>query len=105
MAEPGPNRVAIVTGAARPWGVGRATALALARRGYDVAVADVREDWGAAAAEAVAALGQGAIFVRTDVSKRTDVFAMVERVLNRFGRIDALLNVAGINEMTRTEDF
>jgi 2-hydroxycyclohexanecarboxyl-CoA dehydrogenase len=105
MAEPGRNRVAIVTGAARPWGVGRATALALAGRGYDVAVVDLREDWGAEAAEAVAALGQGSIFVRTDVSKRADVFAMVDRVVDRFGRIDALLNVAGINEMTRTEDF
>lgn len=105
MAEPGPNRVAIVTGAARPWGVGRATALALAKRGYDVAIVDVREDWGAEAAEAVAALGQESIFVRTDVSRRADVFAMVDRVIARFGRIDALLNVAGVNEMTRTEDF
>lgn len=46
------NRVAIVTGA-RPWGVGGATARALAQRGYDIALVDLRQDWGERSAGAI----------------------------------------------------
>jgi len=53
MTSQSDNRVAIVTGA-RPWGVGGATARALARRGYDIALVDLRQDWGEQSAEAIA---------------------------------------------------
>ena len=49
------NQIAIVTGAARPWGLGRRTALGLARKGLDIVVADIRDDWGREAAEAILA--------------------------------------------------
>jgi NAD(P)-dependent dehydrogenase (short-subunit alcohol dehydrogenase family) len=75
------DKVALVTGAAR--GIGRATALALAARGWDVAVADVRAS-------------HELFFVKADVSREADVRACVRAVLRRFGRLDGLVNNAGI---------
>src|SRR5271166_1210789 len=91
------SKVAIVTGAARPRGMGREIALGLARKGYDIAVVDVRDDWGEEAAATIKKeTGQRAIYVKTDISKRTDVAAMVTAVLKELGRIDVLVNNAGI---------
>ena len=55
------TRVAIVTGAGRPWGMGRQTALQLAQKGLDVAVVDLREDWGRDAAEQTRILYGGSV--------------------------------------------
>ena len=75
------NRVAIVTGA-RPWGVGGATARALAHRGYDIALVDLRQDWGEQSAKAITEeTGQRAIWVRADVSSRDDTAEMANTVL------------------------
>lgn len=99
------NRVAIVTGA-RPWGVGGATARALAQRGYDIALVDLRQDWGEQSVENVQGeSGQRAIWVRADVSNRDDVAAMADAVLGEFGRIDALVNNAAIGGASSTEGF
>lgn len=88
------GQVAIITGGGR--GIGRAIALRLAQDGADVAIADVDT----AAAESVAAearaLGRKAIACRVDVSKKSDVQTMVERVLSEFGHVDILVNNAGI---------
>jgi 3-oxoacyl-[acyl-carrier protein] reductase len=94
------GRAAIVTGGAR--GIGRACALALAREGADVAVADLLP-----ADETVAAverLGRRAWFRRTDVSRREEVEAFVREVLDRFGRIDILVNNAGIGTRNTLEE-
>jgi NAD(P)-dependent dehydrogenase (short-subunit alcohol dehydrogenase family) len=94
MAE---QKVAIVTGAARPWGIGFATARQLALNGLDVAIADVREDWGKESAEKISKeSGRRVIFVKTDVSNRASVGAMVAQVAGQLGRIDVLANVAGV---------
>jgi NAD(P)-dependent dehydrogenase (short-subunit alcohol dehydrogenase family) len=94
MAE---QKVAIVTGAARPWGIGFSVARGMAQKGLDVAIADLREDWGTESAQKIAAeTGRRAIFVKTDVTKRASVGAAVESVAKQLGRIDALANVAGI---------
>jgi NAD(P)-dependent dehydrogenase (short-subunit alcohol dehydrogenase family) len=94
MAE---QKVAIVTGAARPWGIGFATARGMAQKGLDVAIADLREDWGTESAKKIASeTGRRAIFVKTDVTNRASVGAAVARVAKDLGRIDALANVAGI---------
>ncbi len=99
------NRVAIVTGA-RPWGVGGATARALARRGYEIVLVDLRQDWGEQSAGAIMEeTGQRAIWVRADVSNRDDVAAMADTVLREFGRIDALVNNAAIGGASSTEHF
>ena len=99
------DRVAIVTGA-RPWGVGGATARALARRGYDIALVDLRQDWGEQSAEAITKeTGQRAIWVRADVSNREDTVGMADTVLGEFGRIDALVNNAAVGGASSTENF
>jgi len=92
-----PNKVAIVTGAGRRWGMGYQIALGLANKGLDIAVADIREDWGKESVGAIKAeTGRRAIFVKTDISKRASVQAMVAAVAGEYGRIDALVNDAAI---------
>ncbi len=103
---PGESKVAIVTGAARPWGLGRSAALGFARKGLDIVVADIREDWGREAAATIAKeTGRKAVYVQTDVSKRQSVEAMVQRVDGEFGRIDVLANVAAIVINERIEQL
>ena len=82
------DRVAIVTGAGN--GIGKATALALARAGAHVASVDV--DGGAAktTADAAAALGPRGLALDTDVGDLAGIDRMVQRVMETFGRIDVL---------------
>lgn len=83
------GRVAIVTGAAM--GIGKACAEAFVRAGARVLIADVDEAAGAATA---AGLGEGARFLRTDVTRMADMEAMAKAALDRWGRIDILVNNA-----------
>jgi 3-oxoacyl-[acyl-carrier protein] reductase len=85
------DQVAIVTGAAR--GIGQASAVALAREGANVVVADVLP--GEETVSRVCALGKRALYVPTDVTRRDAVAALMERTLDEFGRIDILVNNAG----------
>lgn len=88
------GQTTIVTGASR--GIGKAIALALAAEGSNVVfVARHRPDADLAAREA-AGLGVESLAIEADVSSESDVQAMVERALARFGRIDVLVNNAGI---------
>ncbi len=87
-------RVAIVTGGAS--GIGAATVRRLARAGFALAVADVDEDRAQAVANEVAARGRSALPVAVDVSREASVCAMVTAVLKRYGRIDVLVNSAGV---------
>jgi len=83
------GRVAIVTGAAM--GIGKACAEALVREGARVLIADVDEVAGAATATA---LGERALFLRTDVTRMAEMEAMAKAALDRWGRIDILVNNA-----------
>ncbi|MFC7537195.1 SDR family oxidoreductase [Sphingomonas sp. GCM10030256] len=88
-------RVALVTGASS--GIGRATALAFARAGYSVVVADLGEEGGqAAAAECVQQDGAECIFVRCDVADEDSVHDLFAEIGGRYGRLDAAFNNAGI---------
>jgi NAD(P)-dependent dehydrogenase (short-subunit alcohol dehydrogenase family) len=87
------DAVALCTGAAS--GIGRETAIALARRGASVAASDVDVAGGEATVELVREAGGTAEFVRADIAEPEDVEALVAAVVERFGRLDAAANVAG----------
>jgi NAD(P)-dependent dehydrogenase (short-subunit alcohol dehydrogenase family) len=84
--------VVIVTGAGR--GVGRGIAHHLARNGARVVIADVRADRLARCAGELEGLGTECLAAECDVGDRAAVFALVERALARFGRVDGLVNNA-----------
>jgi meso-butanediol dehydrogenase / (S,S)-butanediol dehydrogenase / diacetyl reductase len=88
------GQVAIVTGAGR--GIGRATALELARMGADIVVAELDRTGADGTAALVKDLGRRVCVAPTDVTKRADLAAMAERARGELGRIDILINNAGI---------
>jgi len=89
------GRVVLVTGGSR--GIGRAIALAFAKEGAKVCINYIRaEDKAKEVAEEINALGGEALVVRADVSKLDEVKRMISRIIDHFGRIDVLVNNAGI---------
>ena len=88
------EKVALVTGGAS--GIGRAAAMALARAGAKVVVADVARDLGEQTAAEIRQLGVDAIYIPCDVSRSQDVQALVERTVQVFGGLDLAFNNAGI---------
>lgn len=96
------DRVAIVTGGGR--GIGREIVRTLAGAGAHVAIADLDEATASEAAADVASLNRRSLAVRTDVADRGSVNAMTDAVLAAFGRIDVLVNDAGICINTSVED-
>ena len=84
------GKVALVTGAAR--GIGRAIAARLQREGAVVVINDILKD----ELEAALAAGVGAMAIPADVSVRAQVQAMVDQVVERYGRLDIMVNNAGV---------
>lgn len=98
------GRVALVTGAAS--GIGAGIAVAFAREGADVVVADLVELPGAQSVlDEVAAAGRESLYVQTDVSDAGSVSALSAAVQDRFGRLDVLVNNAGIFTEALVEDM
>jgi len=94
-------KVALVTGAAQ--GIGRRTAEVLAQRGFALALNDLRSP--AETAAQVRSFEIDAIEVLGDVSDETAVARMAATVLTKYGRIDVLVNNAGISSITPAEDI
>ena len=88
------GKVAIVTGAAS--GIGRAIALDLAEAGAKVAVADKALGGAEEVAREIQSVGGKAIAIKTDVTDSKDVEQMAQRTIEKFGKIDILINNAGI---------
>lgn len=89
------NKVALVTGSGS--GIGRATALEFVRRGAAVMVADYAEEGGAQTVRMIEEAGGTVAFVNVDVSSEESVANMVAATVAKFGRIDYLVNNAGIS--------
>jgi 3-oxoacyl-[acyl-carrier protein] reductase len=95
------GKVCVITGAGQ--GIGEATALKCAAEGATVVACDVRQESVTAVAERCVALGVAAVGMAMDVTQRAQVDAVVNAVLARFGRIDVLVNNAGITQDARLQ--
>ena len=96
------DKVCLITGGAA--GIGKATALKFAAEGAEVIICDVNEEVGQATA---AELGPAAAFYKVNVADRTAVQIWVDAVVEKYGRIDVLVNNAGIvrdNQLVRFKD-
>lgn len=96
----GREEVAVVTGTAR--GIDRRAALTLAEEGYRIAANDLEAPEGTV--EEVRSAGAEALSVPGDVSDEAAVRGMVEAVMGEFGRVDVLVNNAGISTIVPAED-
>lgn len=89
------GNIGVVTGAGS--GIGKAIAVALAKAGACVVIADLSEPAGQATVRAVEAIGGKAVLQRTDVSQREDAKQLIKATVDQFGRVDILVNNAGLN--------
>ena len=100
------NRVAIITGGGR--GIGRGIALAFARNGAHVVIGDIQPKTAQQVAQDISALGRKSLAFKVDVTSKDQVHAMVDGTIREMGRINILVNNAGIimrqlvNDMTET---
>lgn len=92
------GKIAIVTGSGSKRGIGRETVLALAERGASIVVADMDLKGARSVLKEVEELGAKGIAIEVNVSDEQSVATMVEKVVAEFGRIDILINNAGITQ-------
>ena len=98
------GKVALITGAGS--GIGRASALVFAREGAKVALADIVVEGGEETVRMVKEAGGEAFFIKADVSNAADVEAMVNTVVETYGRIDCAYNNAGIEgQLASTDEY
>ncbi len=90
------QKVAIVTGGNS--GIGRATAVALAKEGVKIAVAARRANEGEETVRLIKEAGSDGIFIKTDVANENDVRSLVEKTVEKYGRLDYAFNNAGIEQ-------
>jgi 3-oxoacyl-[acyl-carrier protein] reductase len=88
------NKVSIITGAGR--GIGHATAVKFAREGAKVVVCDINQEWVDETVREIQRDGGEALGFKIDVTEKASIAAMVRAVVEKYGRIDCLVNNAGI---------
>jgi NAD(P)-dependent dehydrogenase (short-subunit alcohol dehydrogenase family) len=94
------NRVAIVTGGAR--GIGRAISIRFAKEGCKVVIADLRADEAKETLARIAEEKSEGLFVRTDVSRSDQVQNLITQAINKFGKIDIMVNDAAVSPPERS---
>lgn len=97
------GKVALVTGAAG--GLGKATAITLARAGADLCIVDINADGLASTAEAIRALGRDVIVQAIDIGASDNCIAAVAATVQKFRRIDALCNIAAVFVPSHTTEM
>jgi NADP-dependent 3-hydroxy acid dehydrogenase YdfG len=97
------NKIVVITGASS--GIGEATALLLAERGAKVVLGARGSDRLKALAERITALGGEAVYARTDVKLREDLSNLVGLAIERYGKLDVLVNNAGIAPISLLEEL
>ena len=88
------GKVALVTGAAS--GIGRASALAFAREGARVVVADIQVAGGEETAQMITSMGGEALFIKADISKAAEVEELIQQTVAHYGRLDFAHNNAAV---------
>lgn len=88
------DKIVLITGAAS--GIGRAAAVAFAKAGGTIVVSDINENGGAETVALIEAEGGQAIFIKTNVADFASVEALMQQIVDRFGRLDIAINNAGI---------
>ena len=94
MANSFEGKVALVTGGSS--GIGRATSIIFARKGAKVVLADIDSQGGQETLETIRKTGGNAIFIKTDVSKESEVKELIDKTVTKYGRLDCAFNNAGI---------
>ncbi|MDY0013807.1 MAG: glucose 1-dehydrogenase [Rhodocyclaceae bacterium] len=90
------NKVVLITGGAM--GLGQAIALAFAREKASIVISDIMVDKGEETARQIREAGGEALFIKTDISRREDIEAMVQKTAVEYGRIDCAINNAGVGQ-------
>ncbi|WP_028547826.1 glucose 1-dehydrogenase [Paenibacillus sp. UNC451MF] len=89
------NKVAAITGGAQ--GIGKAVSLAFAKAGYEVSIADTDKEAGLETVQEIRQAGGKSLFMRVDVAKEDDISRWMKVTLAELGRLDVLVNNAGIS--------
>ncbi|MCU0821541.1 MAG: SDR family oxidoreductase [Spirochaetes bacterium] len=97
------NKIVLITGAAS--GIGRAAALEFASRGSHLVIADIDENGLEDTAREISAKQRESFAIKTDVSKKGDVEKLIKKAIERFGRIDVLVNNAGVGMNSEIRDM